>query len=274
MAEDPFTFIRRSGPLLVSMPHSGTHLPPAMEGRLTAAAAALPDTDWHIPELYDFLEELGASVIIASHSRYYIDLNRDPDGKTLYPGTSNTELCPTTTFAGASIYRPGQTPSDAEIAERREAAWRPYHTALAEELATIRARHGTALLWDAHSIKSQVPRFFEGRLPDLNLGTGDGISAGQGLADLLMSVARDGEENLGFSHAMNGRFKGGYITRYHGRPRAGVHAVQLELSQITYMDEDPPHSFREDLAAKVRPLLAGLLQTMQAWAELEGVTQS
>ena len=132
MAEDPFTFIQRPGPLLVSMPHSGTHLPPAMEGRLTPAAVALPDTDWHIPKLYDFLEGLDASVITASHSRYYIDLNRDPEGKTLYPGASNTELCPTTTFADASIYRPGQAPSDAEIAERCEAVWRPYHTALAE----------------------------------------------------------------------------------------------------------------------------------------------
>lgn len=274
MAVDPFTLTRRRSPLLVSMPHCGTHLPPVMKSRLTPAALALPDTDWHMPELYDFLEGLDASVIVASHSRYYIDLNRDPDSKSLYPGADTTELCPTTTFAREQIYQSGQAPTLAEIEERREAVWRPYHAAIAEELANLRAEHGYALLWDAHSIKSEVPRFFEGRLPDLNLGTGGGSSAHVDLLDLLGAVARDAEESLGYSHAINGRFKGGYITRYHGRPRMGVHAVQLELSQITYMDEAAPYGFRADLAAQVRPVLAGLLQAMLSWAEMEALPES
>jgi len=274
MAIGPFTLTRRKSPLLVSMPHCGTHLPPAMKSRLTPAALSLPDTDWHIPELYDFLEGIEASVLTATHSRYYIDLNRDPDSKSLYPGADNTELCPTTTFAQEPVYRSGQAPNAPEIQERREAVWRPYHAALAEELAGLRARHGYALLWDAHSIKSEVPRFFEGRLPDLNLGTGGGTSAHPELLDLLGAVARDAEESLGFTHAVNGRFKGGYITRYHGRPRMGVHAVQLELSQITYMDEAPPYGFREDLAEKIRPVLAGLLQAMLSWAEMEAIPEA
>lgn len=273
MAVEPFTLTQGRSPLLVSMPHSGTYLPPGIESRLTPAALALPDTDWHIPELYDFLEGMDASVLVASHSRYFVDLNRDPDSKALYPGADNTELCPTTTFAQQAIYQPGQAPTSAEVEERREAVWRPYHAALAEELASLRAEFGYALLWDAHSIKSQVERFFDGRLPDLNLGTGDGASAHADLLDLLGAVARDAEESLGYSHAINGRFKGGYITRYHGRPRMGVHAVQLELSQITYMDEAAPYGFREDLAGKIRPVLAGLLQAMMSWAEMEALPE-
>lgn len=269
MSTEPFIFRGGATPLLVSIPHGGTFLPPALEARMTPAALQLPDTDWHVPRLYDFLEEMGAAVIEATYSRYVVDLNRDPDGKSLYEGASNTELCPTTTFGEEAIYKPGQAPSDGEIEERRETVWRPYHDALAGELSAIRERHGIALLWDAHSIRSVVPRFFEGTLPDLNIGTGDGLTAAEGLIDLLAAVARDAEENLGVTHVVNGRFKGGYITRYHGRPRTGIHAVQLELSQRTYMDEQHPFTFREDLAEGIRPVLAGLLQSMLAWAELE-----
>ena len=266
---EPFTITPGDAPLLVSMPHSGTYLPPELEARATAEALLLPDTDWHIPELYDFLEGLGATVIAATHSRYVIDLNRAPDGKPLYPGASNTELCPTTTFAEDPIYKPGQEITESEIAERRDAIWQPYHARITEELEQKKTQHGYALLWDAHSIRSEVPRFFEGRLPDLNLGTGGGSAADPGLAGLLAAVGREAEQDLGFTYALNGRFKGGYITRRHGNPETGVQAVQLELSQITYMDEDPPFSFREDLAAKVRPAISGLVQTMLSWAELE-----
>ncbi len=264
----PYSFTPGDLPLLVSMPHPGTYVPPVIEAGLTPAARILPDTDWHIPQLYNFLGDLGASILCATHSRYVIDLNRAPDSAALYAGASNTELCPTTTFDEAPIYQPGCAPSNAEIAERRSAIWQPYHDKLAGELAALKARHGIALLWDAHSIRSHVPRFFEGRLPDFNFGTGDGISAHPGLMDILAAVAREAAA-VGYSHAVNGRFKGGYITRDHGRPADGVHAVQLELSQITYMDEDPPYDLREDLAKDVRPVLAGLLQTMLAWAEME-----
>ncbi|MGF1632187.1 MAG: N-formylglutamate deformylase [Kiloniellaceae bacterium] len=263
-----YRFKQGSLPLLVSMPHPGTYLPPAIAARLTEAAKTVPDTDWHMPQLYDFLEDLDVSLLQATHSRYVIDLNRAPDNRALYAGASNTELCPLQTFDMEEIYREGQRPDDDEVAARRETYWQPYHDRLAEELAGIRARHGFALLWDAHSIRSTLPRFFEGRLPDLNLGTADGQAAAPGLLDLLVAVAKDAGQ-LGYSHAANGRFKGGYITRSHGNPEAGIHAVQLELTQSTYMDEAPPFSFREDLAERIRPVLSGLVQATLAWAEVE-----
>ncbi|WP_299624769.1 N-formylglutamate deformylase [Pelagibius sp.] len=265
---DLFNFSEGSLPLLVSMPHSGTHIPPEIAARMTEAARTLPDTDWHIPQLYDFLSDLDVSIIQATHSRYVIDLNRAPDGAALYAGANNTELCPTSTFDLVPIYRAGEALSEAEVAQRRAAYWQPYHDRVAEQLAALKARHGIALLWDAHSIRSHVPRFFEGRLPDFNLGTAGGAAAAEDLLGILTAVAREAEL-IGFSHAANGRFKGGYITRNYGDPAAGIHAVQLELSQITYMDEAPPYAFREDLAEQVRPVLAGLVQTMLAWAEME-----
>jgi N-formylglutamate deformylase len=266
---EPFELTRGSQPLLVSMPHSGTYVAPDIEARLSEAGRLLADTDWHIPRLYDFIAGMEASVIRANHSRYVADLNRPPDGKPLYPGASNTELCPTSSFAEAPLYLEGQGPREEEIGARLEAVWRPYHTALAAELQAIRERHGIALLWDAHSIRSRVPRFFEGRLPDLNFGSAGGIAAAPGLTDILTAVGREAEV-LGFTHVLDGRFKGGYITRHYGDPAGGIHAVQLELSQITYMDEDPPFTFRDDLAERIRPVLAGLLQTALAWADLEG----
>jgi len=263
-----YRFSPGSLPLLVSMPHPGTYVPLALAARMTEVAQTVPDTDWHIPRLYDFLTAMDVSVLQATHSRYVIDLNRAPDNRALYTGANNTELCPLQTFALEEIYLKGQRPDEAEVEERRATYWQPYHDRLAEALAAIRAKHGIALLWDAHSIRSEVPRFFEGRLPDLNLGSADGKAAAAGLMDILAAVARDAE-NLGYTHAVNGRFKGGYITRHYGDPAAGVHAVQLELSEITYMDEDPPFAFREDLAGKIRPVIAGLIQTMLAWAEVE-----
>lgn len=262
---EPFRFHPGEGPLLVSMPHVGTHLPDALAGRMTAAAHGVPDTDWHVDRLYDFAAGLGAHRLIATHSRYVIDLNRPPDGKQLYPGASNTELCPTTTFDELPIYEPGAAPTAAEVAERIERHWRPYHAKLREALAAIRAKHGFALLFDAHSIRSEVPRFFSGRLPDINLGTADGASAPPELAARLIEVAGEAEN---YSSVLNGRFKGGYITRAYGKPAGGIHAVQLELSQITYMEEAPPFGFREDRAAGIRPELRRILQAMLDWAKL------
>ena len=260
---EPFRFTPGDAPLLVSMPHVGTHVPPEIAARLSDAAKPLPDTDWHVDRLYDFLGDLGASVIAAIQSRYVVDLNRAPDDAPLYPGASNTGLCPATMFDDAPIYLDGRAPGAEEVAERRETYWRPYHDRLKATLDEMRARHGTALLWEAHSIRSRVPRFFEGRLPDLNFGTGSGVSADPGLLARLAAVAEAAE---GYTHAVNGRFKGGYITRAYGDPMNGVHAVQLELSQITYMDEDPPYGFRDDLAAGVRPVPRHLIETALAWA--------
>ena len=260
---EPYRFTPGATPLLVSMPHVGTHLPAEIAAGMTEAARALPDTDWHVDTLYDFLAAFGASVLTATQSRYVIDLNRPPDDAPLYPGASNTGLCPTTTFADEPIYLEGAAPDEAEIEHRRALIWRPYHDRLAAELAAIKARHGVALLWEAHSIRSRVPRFFEGRLPDLNLGTAGGRSADSGLIARVAAVAEAAGD---YSHALDGRFKGGYITRAYGDPGAGVHAVQLELSQITYMDEDPPFGFRDDLAAGIRPVLRRFLETALAWA--------
>lgn len=259
---DTYRYTVGSTPLLVSMPHVGTYIPPALSARMTDKARSVPDTDWHVDRLYDFLEGLGANVIQATHSRYVIDLNRPPDGEALYPGASNTELCPTGLFDGDPIYALGQAPDATEIRDRLARYWRPYHDRLSVELAALKQRSGIALLFDAHSIRSLVPRFFEGRLPDINLGTGGGPSAAPELAALLIEAAADAD---GYSSVLNGRFKGGYITRQYGRPTDHVHAVQLELSQITYMSENPPFDFREELAGQVRPHLRAIVAAMLSW---------
>ncbi len=260
---EPFDFSRGRVPLLVSMPHPGTYIPDAIARDLTAEARSVPDTDWHLPRLYNFVGEMGASVLIATHSRYVIDLNRAPDSAPLYPGASNTELCPTALFSEGPIYLPGKAPSEEQIAQRRQRVWGPYHECLENELQRLCAQFGIALLFDAHSIRSLVPRFFAGRLPDLNLGTGDGASFDPELTSrLLMLCAKNGR----YSNVLNGRFKGGYITRHYGRPAVGVHAVQLEIAQRTYMHEEAPYEFDEDSAQRLRPLLQALLTAMLQWA--------
>ncbi len=259
---DSYRFAPGSTPLLVSMPHVGTHIPDDLARRMTDGARGVPDTDWHVDRLYDFLGGLGAAIIQATHSRYVIDLNRPPDSAPLYPGAANTGLCPTEQFDGQPLYKAGETPDDAEATERLQRYWRPYHDRLSAELQALHARHGIALLFEAHTIRSRVPRLFEGRLPDINLGTADGKSCASDLAALLIETAGEAEA---YSSVLNGRFKGGYITRQYGRPAAGVHAVQLELAQLTYMDEDPPYGFREDLAVAIRPALKAIVEAMIAW---------
>ena len=262
--EPAFTFHRGTRPLLMSMPHIGTHVPASVSARLTPQARELHDTDWHLARLYDFAVGMGASVLQATHSRYVIDLNRPPDGASLYPGQNVTGLCPTDTFDSAPLYADGTGPSVAEVAERREAIWQPYHAQLASELARLRATHGVAMLWDAHSIRSVVPRFFEGRLPDLNLGTADGASCAPSLADQLLAIA---QATPGYTAVLNGRFKGGHITRHYGNPAHNVHAVQLELAQCTYMQEAMPFAYLPAQAQGVQPTLRAMLQAMLDWAE-------
>jgi N-formylglutamate deformylase len=249
-----FRFRRGKTPLLVSMPHTGTHVPEWLEPRLTRAAKALPDTDWHLEPLYDFLDELGASMLVATHSRYVVDLNRPPDNANLYPGQDTTGVVPVDTFHKDPLYLPGFPPSDAETRSRIEQYWKPYHAKLVETLGSLKSEHGYALLWDAHSILSVLPRFFAGRLPDFNLGTADGKSCGPGIGEALLARIS------GYSKVLNGRFKGGYIARTYGKPADAIHAVQLELSEAIYMEEKAPFRFREDLAKKVRPLLKALLE--------------
>ena len=258
----PYRFSPGTTPLLVSCPHVGTHIPAGIAARMTDDALELADTDWHIERLYGFARGLGASMLVATHSRYVIDLNRPPDGSVLYANANNTELCPTTRFDLKPVYRGGQAPDEAEIKARVERYWRPYHDRLAVELKRLKERFGYALLWDAHSIASDVPRFHQGKLWDLNLGSADGTSAARDLIERAAGICRSANP---YTAAIDGRFKGGHITRTYGRPAAGVHAIQLELSQATYMDEAPPYRWRDDLAEAVTPTLKRLIGSMLAW---------
>jgi N-formylglutamate deformylase len=258
-----FELRRGSAPLLISMPHPGTIVPAQLAARMTDAALRLPDTDWHLERLYDFIDGLETSVILATHSRYVIDLNRPADDASLYPGQDTTGLCPLDTFDCRPIYRGGCEPDAGESERRLRAYWQPYHAALSSELQRLHARHGKVVLWDAHSIRSVVPRLFEGRLPDLNLGSAGGKSCDSVLAEELLRIARSHPR---YGAVLDGRFKGGYITRHYGRPAEGIHAIQLELAQCAYMQEEYPYSFDEVRAAELRPVLKQMLQAALRWA--------
>ncbi|HEX5539375.1 MAG TPA: N-formylglutamate deformylase, partial [Methylophilaceae bacterium] len=253
-------------PLLISMPHTGTAIPPYIASQLTPAALNMPDVDWHLPALYNMAQACGASVIAAETMRYVIDLNRPPEDSNLYPGQDTTGLCPLDTFAKQPVYETGTLPDASEIQSRIARYWQPYHDQLQRELDRILALHGVAVLWDAHSIASQVPRFFAGRLPDLNFGTADGKSCAASLQDALAATVHDSMHAATYSHVFNGRFKGGYITRHYGRPERNIHAVQLEISQRTYMQETWPYTYEPGLAQHLQPLLRELLECCKAWA--------
>lgn len=259
---DIFTLERGTAPLLVSLPHDGSHIPEALRARMVPGAQSAPDTDWHVSRLYAFARELGASILRPHHSRYVVDLNRPPDDVSLYPGQNTTGLCPTTQFTGEPVYLPGQEPSEDEIAAHVATYWQPYHTALQDELARLHALHGRVVLWEGHSIRGELPFLFDGPLPDLNLGTVGGASCSAALQARLEAVfATQGD----YSCIVNGRFKGGYITRHYGKPAEGIDAVQLELSQRIYMDEasfDYLPERAERLQQRVlRPLLQAALQS-------------
>jgi N-formylglutamate deformylase len=258
-----FQLTQATTPLLISVPHCGTFIPPELAARMTPEALAVPDTDWHVEKLYGFAPALGAGLITATHSRYVVDLNRDPSGKPLYPGADNSELAPLKTFASEPIYRPGQEPDQAEIDRRRDLYWRPYHDAIAQELARLHARFGLAILWDGHSILSEVPRFFDGRLPDFNLGTAKGMTAA---TDLTLRIVDILAEAKGFTSVLNGRFTGGYITRNYGRPDDGIHALQLEMAEAAYMVEGPPFAWDPERAAPLAAVLRRVVEALIAWA--------
>ncbi len=264
--KQPFHFHQGDSPLLISMPHVGTNIPAEVRAQMMPVADQLADTDWHLPLLYNMANELGASVIHAEYSRYVIDLNRSSDDSNLYPGQDTTGLCPTDTFAKEALYLDGKIPDAVEVQRRIQHYWQPYHQQLQAELARLRAKHGIAILWDAHSIASQVPRFFQGKLPDLNFGTADQHSCASGLQQTLAETLQTTVTEPAYSHIFNGRFKGGYITRNYGQPAQNIHAVQLEMSQCIYMEEAAPYSYRADLAVQVQPLLRSLLKACQTWA--------
>ena len=258
----PYRYRHGTSPLIVSMPHVGTFVPRSVGATLNDCAVRRPDTDWHVPRLYDFLDALDATVVTANYSRYVIDVNRPPDGENLYPGRDTPRLCPTDTFDRQPLYRRGE-PGEAEIARRVERIWRPYHRRLEREIERVRAEHGVAILWDAHSIVSVAPRLFEGRLADFNLGTADGASCDPRLAESLIAAL---SRHAGFTAVLNGRFKGGYITRRFGRPVDGVHAIQLEMAEAIYMEETSPFTFRDERAGRVRPILREQLEIVLRYA--------
>jgi N-formylglutamate deformylase len=249
-------------PLLVSLPHAGTRIPPEIAARLQPRALQVEDTDWFLDRLYAFATGLGASLIVPVHSRYVVDLNRPSDNRPMYAGTNNTELCPTRFFTGEALYRDGMAPTEAEVAQRVATYWQPYHDALRNELARLKAGHGHAILFDGHSIKSELPWLFDGKLPDLNLGTASGAACAPSLREALAKLL---QAQTQFTVAVDGRFKGGHITRHYGQPSQSVHAVQLEQCCSTYMRETPPFEWNAAHALRVQPLLQQMLRTMLDW---------
>jgi N-formylglutamate deformylase len=227
-----FEFAKGSIPILVSMPHNGIALPPEMTAKMTSSALKLVDTDWYMDKIYAFASEMGCSVINPIYSRYVIDLNRPEDDVSLYPGADVTELCPTTQFDKQPIYIKGQQPDQCEVEKRVETYWRPYHQKLSETLKQMKLQHGFVLLFEAHSIKSIVPRFFEGQLPDFNFGNYNLQSSSNELTTVI-----ENWQSQAYTKVINGRFKGGYITRHYGAPENNIDSLQLELSQATYMNE-------------------------------------
>ncbi len=259
---DIFTFSQGSIPLLVSVPHDGRALMRGQAERMTDAGKAIPDTDWHVRRLYKFAPEIGASVIGANYSRYVVDLNRPADDAALYDGQLSTGLCPLQTFGGDKVYVDGYEISGQERERRTRRYWLPYHDKIRSTLEAMRDAFGYALLWDAHSIRSEIPSLFAGGLPDLNVGTNDGASCDPRICAAVMAIAGAAD----YSSVLNGRFKGGYITRHYGEPERGIHAVQLELAQRTYMDEDSG-GFVAERADRLRDRLREMLTAFTESAE-------
>lgn len=265
----PCRLIRGSTPLIVSIPHMGTFIPPDIKSRMTDTGRAMPDTDWHLDRLYGFAREMGASILFSAYSRYVIDLNRPNDDTTLYAGQIKTGLVPLQSFSGENLYIDGEEPDGAETVNRISAYWQPYHDVLTEEIDRIKAAHGYVMLYDAHSIKSVVPRLFDGMLPDLNIGTVHTSSCAAGMETVVMQVA----ENSGYSAVSNGRFIGGHITRAYGCPQEDIHALQMELACKNYMDEKT-FSYDAEKSAQLSLTLRAILSAMLAWGESAYISSS
>lgn len=261
--------IRGDGPVVLGQPHGGTFVPDGLIARLNKTGRALADTDWHISELYEAL--LPSATVVASNvHRYVIDANRDPAGATLYPGQNTTHLCPVTDFDGVPIWKDSQAPTPDETADRTARYHAPYHAALQAELDRVKARHGCVILYDCHSIRSDIPFLFDGTLPVFNIGTNDGTTCAPKIEALTKKACVAAAPT--FDTVVNGRFKGGWTTRHYGQPSDGQHAIQMELAQRAYMTERPPWTYRPDLANKVRPTLAHILTDLDTLARSGALT--
>lgn len=251
-------------PVVVNVPHAGTQLPPLMAERLTREAVTLPDTDWYVDRLYNFARDMHVHLLVAQNSRYVVDLNRNRQPETLYPGAFNTDVVPRYTFDEQPVYKKGDEPSSIELQERISAYWTPYHNKLLRILQFCIERYGKVVLLDAHSIRSHIPTLFEGELPMLNLGTANGATADATLIEKAMGVLDASD----YSSVLNGRFKGGFITRNYGRPDAGCHVLQLEMAQRAYMSEDVPFDYSHEKSAEMqRRVLRPLVQTLIDWVQ-------
>ena len=266
---NPVNIITGCSPVILAQPHGGTYLPSEEDApaellvTLNERGREMADTDWHIHRLYDGLLQ-DATVVEATFSRYLIDANRDPSGSSLYPGQNTTELCPTIDFKGRPIYQMEAEPDAVEIETRRNNYHAVYHAALLAQIKRVRKLHGKVLLFDCHSIRSRLPFLFEGVLPDFNLGTNNTSTCDPIIEEAALKVCANEKFALhGYSYVINGRFKGGWTTRYYGNPEKGIHAIQLELSQKTYMDESSPWLYREEKAAKLRIYLKKLLNCLE-----------
>ncbi|WP_432459671.1 N-formylglutamate deformylase [Agarivorans sp. QJM3NY_25] len=258
--EKPFQFHQGNNPLLVSMPHSGLQLLPGMQARLSESARHLPDTDWYLPQLYEFLSELDVSIISANYSRYVVDLNRPQDDQALY-ASKTTGLFPEILFDERPVFLTDKQHSAALKAQIKTEIWQPYHQQIASELARLKAQFGYAILFDAHSIAAQVPMLFAGKLPDFNFGNNDGLACAPDLLTDLENIVASSH----YSHVCNGRFKGGYITRHFGQPQHNIHAIQLELSQDTYLaDSSKTYQLDSGKIEPLKPLLQQLISCLLA----------
>ena len=258
--QSPFTFVEGSLPILVSFPHNSSFIPQSLKRRFSESGRSSQDTDWFLDRLYDLDELKQASKIVAGFSRYVIDLNRPADNQSLYPGQTTTGLIPASCFDGSEIYLEA-VPKEDEIDERIQHIWRPYHEKIESELDRLKHEFGYAVLIEAHSIKSRVPRLFEGTIPDFNVGTNNGLSCSPDLQDQIAGVL---ESQNDYSHVINGRFIGGYITRHFGSPEHKIHAVQFELSQATYLDEEAAQ-WDDVNATKVQTVFSKIMQAITQW---------
>lgn len=254
-----FDVSRGDGPVVLGQPHGGTFVPDDLMARLNPVGRELSDTDWHIARLYEGLLE-GCTIVRSNVHRYVIDANRDPAGVTLYPGQNTTSLCPVTDFDGTAIWKDGQAPTEDEIIARRATYHAPYHRALTEELERVKAIHGVAILYDCHSIRSDILFLFEGPLPVFNIGTNDGVTCHTAIEAATLDACPEDQTVL------NGRFKGGWTTRYYGRPDDGIHAVQMETAQRAYMDEAAPWTYRAERADRIRPVFKDILTKLDQLA--------